>query len=99
VVRVWRLTAASTQPALSFTFDSAVNTLAFSTVNNILIATFDAAQPAVIDCDTGEGGRRLVGSAASGLRFASDGRLLAVTSGTRVTIYDAAAPTGALIDD
>jgi len=90
VVYVWRIAELSEGPLFSFDFETAVNDLAFCPVNNILIAALSAANVAVIDADTGYGGRRLFTGESTGVRFASDGSLLAVAAGAKVTIYKAA---------
>ena len=90
VVRVWRAAGLSERPLFSFDFETAVNDLVFCPVNNILIAALRAANVTVIDADTGSGGRQLFTGAATGVRFASDGSLLVVAAGARVTIYKAA---------
>src|SRR5262249_8581422 len=93
-VRIWRAAGLSEGPLLSFDFETAVNDLVFCPVNNILIAALSAANVAVIDVDSGYGGRHLFTGAATAVRFASDGSLLAVAAGARLTIYKAASTAG-----
>jgi WD40 repeat protein len=90
VVRIWRATGLSERPLFSFGLETAVNDLVFCPVNNTLIVALSASNVAVIDVDTGYAGRHLFTGAATGVRFASDGSLLVVAAGARVTIYKAA---------